>query len=110
MTLLDTHVAVKKLTASGLAEKQAEAIISIVQDKNNNLVTKSDLNAVAAVMKSDLSAAVARIDGDIKTLESKLEAKIEQAITKILFWIIPIQISSLLATLALVVTFVIKLK
>ena len=45
--VLDTHAAIKRLTASGISEPQAEAIVASISEARDNdlqaLATKSDL-------------------------------------------------------------------
>ena len=54
----DTHAFIKKLTAVGLSEPQAETITMLVQESRStdltNLVTKPDLQAARAETKVDL--------------------------------------------------------
>ncbi len=54
----DTHAFIKKLTAVGLSEPQAETITMLVQESRatdlTNIVTKPDLQAALAETKVDL--------------------------------------------------------
>jgi hypothetical protein len=69
MHSLDTHAAVKELTALGLAEAQAEGIVSLVgrgADANiANLATKDELRAEIAGVKADLRVEIANAKTDI---------------------------------------------
>jgi len=51
---LDTHASVKLLIANGFAEKQAEAIVSIIKERDGGLVTKDDLKMALAELKVDI--------------------------------------------------------
>ena len=42
---LDTHAAIKRLTATGINAEQAEAIVETVSRADTDLVTKADLKA-----------------------------------------------------------------
>lgn len=55
---LDTHAAVRDLTAAGFAPEQAEAIVATVVRSRSELATGSDLVAV----KADLDAAIAALE------------------------------------------------
>jgi hypothetical protein len=55
MAYLDTHEAVKTLIRKKMFdEKQAEAIVNIVNKRDDTLVTKSDLKHEIAELKTDL--------------------------------------------------------
>ncbi len=54
MALLDTHAAIKTLITSGFSEKQAEAIVSIEEDRADKLVTNSDLRIAISEFKIDI--------------------------------------------------------
>jgi len=51
MTTIDI---LNHLKASGLAEKQAEAIVEAIEQKREDFVRKADLEAVAERLKSEL--------------------------------------------------------
>ena len=55
---LDTHAAVRDLTAAGFAPEQAEAIVATVTRSDSELATKADL----AVVKTDLEASIAALE------------------------------------------------
>lgn len=52
--MLSTHAAFKKLVSKGMGEELAEVVTEIMEEKQNNLVTKSDLVAEMAEVKSDI--------------------------------------------------------
>ena len=56
MALLNTHTTVKKFIKHGFSEKQAEVIVEAINDQNNELVTKSDLNIAIAKLDSKIEA------------------------------------------------------
>ena len=47
-TALDTHAAIKRLTAAGITTSHAEAIVETVSQADDRLVTKADLQAALA--------------------------------------------------------------
>ncbi len=63
--MLSTHVAFKKLVAKGMSEELAEAVTEIMEDKQDGLVTKSDLRAEMADVRSEIS----EVKNDIKWLK-----------------------------------------
>ena len=71
-TTLDTHAAIKRLTAAGLNTSQAEAIVDTVSQADDQLVTKADLQAALASLERRLIgylvAAVLIVLGAIKYL------------------------------------------
>ena len=68
---IDTHAAIRDLTASGLPANQAEAIVATVahadEAQRADIATRGDL----ATVRADLEAAVARLEGAIATSERR---------------------------------------
>ena len=58
---LDTHAAVRDLTAAGLAPEQAEAIVATVTRSESGLATKADLDALRAEFIAAISALEIRL-------------------------------------------------
>ena len=48
---LDTHAAVRDLTAAGFAPEQAEAIVATVAHSDSGLATKADLQAAISALE-----------------------------------------------------------
>ena len=71
-TTIDTHAAIKRLTAAGIATTQAEAIVETVSQAEDHLVTRADLHAALASLERRLIgyliAAVLVVLGAIKYL------------------------------------------
>ena len=66
MATFDTHEAVRRLTASGMDEAPAEAVVGVVRDATRSLVTKADLTAMRdLVTKRDLAVAVAELTAEM---------------------------------------------
>ena len=51
---LDTHAAIKRLTAAGIATRQAEAIVEIVSQAGEQIATGADLQAALASLERRL--------------------------------------------------------
>lgn len=58
---LDTHAAVRDLTAAGFAPEQAEAIVATVTRSESGLATKADLDALRAEFTAAISALEIRL-------------------------------------------------
>ena len=71
----DTLQAAKQLQKSGIAEPQAEAIVSIVSDKHEELATKSDLENFREATKTDFENLNQKIETKFKNQSQKTEAE-----------------------------------
>lgn len=96
----DTHAAVKRLSAAGFSEAQAEALISALSRGQEDLVTKTDIRDM--VTKGDLRDMATK--GDIRDMATKGDLKdLEIRFIKWMFGLIlplyAIQIAVLLALL-----------
>ena len=54
--MISTHVAFKKLTKHGMSEGLAEAVTELMEERENNLVTKSDLILATSKLEAKLDA------------------------------------------------------
>lgn len=54
MAILNTHATIKKLIKDGCSEKLAESIVEVINEQNNELVTKNDLRLAILELKTDL--------------------------------------------------------
>ena len=63
--MTNTLVAFKKLVANGMDKQLAEAVTEIIEDKQDSLVTKSDLKVEMAETRSEIS----EVKADIKWLK-----------------------------------------
>jgi hypothetical protein len=110
IAVLDTYAFVKRLTAAGMPEAQAEVLadeqVRLIDDRLASktdlalLATKADLSALAAATKADMAALAAATKDDVADvrkemgafrLQSKedfarLEVKIEATRSEILRW------------------------
>jgi hypothetical protein len=86
MPAVDTLKACETLTAADMPDRQARALVAIVQE-----LQEARLAGVAS--KSDLKELEARIDGKLANIEIKisaLEARIDRVKFDILKWFIPL--------------------
>jgi len=68
MANFDTHAAIKLLMKEGIKEKQAEAIIKVVQEgKDNNSVSKVELKAELLELKSEIKTDFTEFQNEMKT-------------------------------------------
>ena len=65
MAAFDTHRAVRQLTASGMDEAPAEAVVEVVGDAMGSLATKADLTTTREALSSDLEVAVAQLTAEL---------------------------------------------
>ena len=92
----DTHRFIKRLTATGFTEQQAEALADEqVTLLNANLATKADIAEIEAALKSDiarveadLKSDIARIEATIVQVEATLKSDITQAKHEITKWMV----------------------
>ena len=92
----DTHKFVKRLTAGGFTERQAEVLAEEqVNLLETNLATKADMAAVRAdiaaieaVSKADIAAVEAALKTDIAKVKADLAVKIEAGKVDLLKWMI----------------------
>ena len=100
---IDTHETVRQLTAAGVPDTQAEAIVTALSRSDADIVTKTDLRQEIAAAKAELrqeiaaakaelrqEIAVVRADlevfrSEVKAGQAETQAKIAAAINKILF-------------------------
>ena len=86
----DTLQAAKQLQKSGIAEHQAEAIVSIVSDKHEELATKSDLEILRMDLdnfreatKTDIENQRQETKAEFKNLTQKTEAEFKNLRTEL---------------------------
>ncbi|MCZ0953219.1 MAG: hypothetical protein OXJ56_11580 [Rhodospirillaceae bacterium] len=92
----DSHRFVKKLTACGFTEKQAEGLADEqVRLLDGNLATKADIETVNAkieTVKADLEVQIRQVKVDLKVQTQKvnanLETRIESAKADLMKWML----------------------
>ena len=70
MALINTHTAVKKFIKHGFTEKQAEVIVDVINDQNNELATKKDLK----ILEVSLESKISEIKTELKWIKAALFA------------------------------------
>ena len=106
-TTFDTHKAVKTLTKAEVTQPQAEALVAVLVDITDNLVTKDDLHGELANHRSELNGQMNDLDRKMTThlAAVKLEiAEFKASIFKQL-WVMTGSLAGVvvLATLSLIV-------
>ena len=66
---------VKRLTASGFSEAQAEAVIEAIGDVRDDLATRADLQAQSAEFRVEMAAQSAEFRGEMAALRSDMQAE-----------------------------------
>jgi hypothetical protein len=56
MALINTHATVKKFIQHGFTEEQAEVIVETINNQNNELVTKQDLDIAITKLDSKIES------------------------------------------------------
>ena len=62
----DTLELVDKLKTAGIPQEQAEAVVRVIAEAQNGLVTKHDLTEAKNEIKADMNVRFERIDGELK--------------------------------------------
>jgi uncharacterized membrane protein len=81
-TLIDTQKAYRRLTDSGVPETQADAIVDLFRDADDQVATQGDVER----LNERLEEVEARLTQRIELSEERLGAKIEQTRTQLLQW------------------------
>ena len=84
-TVFDTHAFVKRLTAAGMPEAQAEVLadeqVRLIDDR---LATKEDIAKRQAATREDIAKLQAATKTDLREMELKIDAKVESAKSEII--------------------------
>ncbi|MDO9047363.1 MAG: hypothetical protein Q7U66_06445 [Methylobacter sp.] len=62
----DTLELVDKLKSSGIPQAQAEAVVRVIAEAQDGLITKHDLTEVKNEIKAEMNVRFERIDGELK--------------------------------------------
>ena len=62
----DTLELVDKLKTAGIPQEQAEAVVRVIAEAQNGLVTRHDLTEAKNEIKADMNVRFERIDGELK--------------------------------------------
>lgn len=75
--MADMLAVVKRLTASGFSEAQAEAVIEAIGDVRDDLATRADLQAQSAEFRAEMQAQSAEFRGEMQALRSDMQADMQ---------------------------------
>ena len=85
--LIDTHASIQDLEQSGLPDKQAEAIVRLMSQQSEELLTKDYLDAKLGGLKGSiggLKGSIAELKGSIAELKGSIaESKVTLLATMI---------------------------
>ncbi len=59
--VFDTHAAIKDLIGAGVAEKEAEVIVKVMNSSQGDLATKADLRELEQKLRQEITQAEHRI-------------------------------------------------
>jgi hypothetical protein len=62
----DTLELVDKLKTAGIPQAQAEAVVRVIAEAQDGLITKHDLTEAKNEIKADMNVRFERIDGELK--------------------------------------------
>lgn len=68
--MISTHVAYKKLVSKGMSDELAEAVTEIMEERQDGLVTKSDLKLGIAELKSEFDLKATRLDTSLNWMKA----------------------------------------
>ena len=72
---IDTHASIKDLEQSGLPDKQAEAIVKLMSQQSEELVTKDYLDARLAEVRGEIAevkGSIAEVKGSIAEVKGSI--------------------------------------
>lgn len=69
MVVLDTHKLVEEMIAAGFEKKQAEVITAAISQRNDDLVTNSDLKLALSDLRTELKGDILELKNDNKWLK-----------------------------------------
>ena len=69
MALIDTHSLIEEMIASGIKKEQAVILTKAINQSNDNLITKSDLNLAISDLRHDLETRIDKIDNNMNWLK-----------------------------------------
>lgn len=80
---IDTHETVRQLTAAGIPDNQAEAIVAALSRSDADIVTKTDLRQEIASAKADLRQEIAAVKADLRQEIAAVKADLQQEIAAV---------------------------
>ena len=80
---IDTHETVRQLTAAGIPDNQAEAIVAALSRSDADIVTKTDLRQEIAAAKADLRQEITAVKADLRQEIAAVKADLQQEIAAV---------------------------
>lgn len=68
--MISTHAAFKKLVSKGMSDELAEAVTEIMEEKQDGLVTKSDLKLGLAELKSEVDVNTTKLETSLNWIKA----------------------------------------
>ena len=75
--LIDTAKAIRRIEESGVAHKQAAAIVETFADAIEQIATKADLENLATATKADIENLATAMKADVENLATAMKADVE---------------------------------
>lgn len=76
--MVDTLAVLKRLTASGFSEAQAEAVVEAIGDVRDDLATRADMQAQSAEFRVEMAALRSDMQADMRTLRSDMQTQMAE--------------------------------
>jgi hypothetical protein len=73
MAYLDTHRAIEKIIATGVSKETAEAIVDIVSNKDDELVTKADLKLEISELRTELKSDISELKSEMNIITHNMK-------------------------------------
>lgn len=85
----DTLEAARRLKAAGMDSEHAEAIVAVMGQSVNQLVTREHLDAAIAKLETELLARIDGMETKLQSLEATLRSEIMRAVLIVVGVLIP---------------------
>ena len=86
--LKDTRKAAERLQEGGVPEEQANAIVDLFVDADEQVVTKGDLDHTEQQLRDDLKHLEQQLRTEMEAMEERLTGRIQQTESRLLRWMI----------------------
>jgi len=114
VALLNTHKEVENLISAGVNKRMAEAILDLHVKNQDQLATKTDIEALKeatktdiAILRSEMNSMKTELKSEIALVESRLESNIND-VKKDVNWIKTISMATFTILLGTLVTLIIQ--
>jgi len=86
--LKDTRKAAERLQEGGVPEEQANAIVDLFVDADEQVATKGDLDHTEQQLRDDLNHVEQQLRAEMEAMEERLTGRIQQTESRLLRWMI----------------------